>query len=177
MEKNSYIYWLVNVTKYPLSCCSVPKFYLTLCNPWMQHTRLPSPSLPPRVCSNSCSSSQWCHLTTSSSSPPSSPWKSVKETGNTDFQRRELGTQKTGAGGDFSLWTYFYFLNFKKWVLYLFKVNKKMFNMPLCTPSLFPILSSELQLRIFNPEEYSHFMSISRLFFFENHLQRYIKSL
>ena len=34
-EENSYIYWLVNVTKYLLSCCcSVPKFYLTLCNPW-----------------------------------------------------------------------------------------------------------------------------------------------
>ena len=48
-EKNSYIYWLVNVTKYPLSCCSVPKFYLTLCNPWTQHTRLPSPSLPPSL--------------------------------------------------------------------------------------------------------------------------------
>ena len=28
----------------------------------MQHTRLPSPSLPPRVCSNSCPLSQWCYL-------------------------------------------------------------------------------------------------------------------
>ena len=28
-----------------------------------QHTRLPCPSLSPRVCSNSCPSSQWCHPT------------------------------------------------------------------------------------------------------------------
>ena len=30
------------------------------------HTRLPCPSLSPRVCSNSCPLSQWCHPTTSS---------------------------------------------------------------------------------------------------------------
>ena len=28
----------------------------------LQHTRLPCPSLSPRDCSNSCPSSQWCHL-------------------------------------------------------------------------------------------------------------------
>ena len=33
----------------------------------LQHTRLPCPSLSPRVCSNSCPSSQWCHPTISSS--------------------------------------------------------------------------------------------------------------
>ena len=27
----------------------------------LQHTRLPCPSLSPRVCSNSCPLSQWCH--------------------------------------------------------------------------------------------------------------------
>ena len=42
-----------------------------------------------------------------------------------------------------------------------------MFNMPLCAPSLFPILSSKLQLRIFNPKEYSHFMSISNCSFWK----------
>ena len=35
-----------------------------------QHTRLPSPSLSPGVCSNSCPSSQWCHPTISSSVVP-----------------------------------------------------------------------------------------------------------
>ena len=43
----------------------------------LQHTRLPCLSLAPEVCSNSCSSNQWCHPTISSSvipfssSPPS----------------------------------------------------------------------------------------------------------
>ena len=39
----------------------------------MQHTRLPCPSLSPRVCSNSCPLSWWCHPSISSSialSPP-----------------------------------------------------------------------------------------------------------
>ena len=33
----------------------------------LQHTRLPCPSLSPRVCSDSCQLSQWCYLTISSS--------------------------------------------------------------------------------------------------------------
>ena len=33
----------------------------------LQHARLPSPSLPPRICSNSCPLSQWCHPAISSS--------------------------------------------------------------------------------------------------------------
>ena len=36
----------------------------------LQHIRLPCPSLPPRVCSNPCPLSQWCHLTVSSSVAP-----------------------------------------------------------------------------------------------------------
>ena len=36
-----------------------------------QHSRLPCPSLSPRVCSNSCPLSQWCHPTISSSVIPS----------------------------------------------------------------------------------------------------------
>ena len=36
----------------------------------LQHTRLPCPSLPPRVCSNSCPLSQWCYLTILSSVIP-----------------------------------------------------------------------------------------------------------
>ena len=32
---------------------------------WLQHTRLPCPSLSPRVCSSSCPLSQWCYLTIS----------------------------------------------------------------------------------------------------------------
>ena len=36
----------------------------------MQHTSLPCPSVPPRVCSNSCPLSQWCLPTISSSVTP-----------------------------------------------------------------------------------------------------------
>ena len=36
----------------------------------LQHSRLPCPSLFPRVCSNSCPLSQWCHPTISSSVAP-----------------------------------------------------------------------------------------------------------
>ena len=36
----------------------------------LQHTRLPCPSLSPRVCSNSCPMSWWCYPTISSSAAP-----------------------------------------------------------------------------------------------------------
>ena len=36
----------------------------------LQHTRLPCPSLSPRVCLNSCPLSWWCYLTISSSAIP-----------------------------------------------------------------------------------------------------------
>ena len=39
----------------------------------LQHARLPCPSPTPRVCSNSCPLSQWCHPTISSSPAPSPP--------------------------------------------------------------------------------------------------------
>ena len=40
----------------------------------LQQLRLPCPSLSPRVCSNSCPLSQWCHLIISSSVSPFSPF-------------------------------------------------------------------------------------------------------
>ena len=40
----------------------------------LQHARLPCPSLSPGACSNSCSLSQWCHPTISSSVAPFSSW-------------------------------------------------------------------------------------------------------
>ena len=40
----------------------------------LQHARLPSPSLPPRVCSNSCPLGQRCHPTISSSVTPFSSY-------------------------------------------------------------------------------------------------------
>ena len=50
---------------------SVSQSCLTLCDPHgLQHVRLPCPSPTPGTCSNSCSSSWWCHPTFSSSSIP-----------------------------------------------------------------------------------------------------------
>ena len=46
------------------------KLYLTLQPHGLRHTGLPCPSLPSRVCSNSCPLSWWCYLTISSSSIP-----------------------------------------------------------------------------------------------------------
>ena len=43
---------------------------LTLQSYGLQHTRLPCPSPSPRVCSNSCPSSHWCHPTLSCSVIP-----------------------------------------------------------------------------------------------------------
>ena len=45
---------------------------------WMQHARLPHPSQSPRVCSNSCPLSWWCHLTISSSFIPFSRLQSFR---------------------------------------------------------------------------------------------------
>ena len=52
-------------------CCSVAQSRLTLCDPMdLQLTRLPCLSPAPRVCSNSCPQSRWCHPTISSSAAP-----------------------------------------------------------------------------------------------------------
>ena len=47
----------------------------------LQHARLPCPPLPPRVCSNSCPLSQWCHRTISSSVAPFSCSQSFPASG------------------------------------------------------------------------------------------------
>ena len=51
-------------------CCSVTKSRLTLQPRELQHTRLPCPSLPPGICSNTRPLSRWCHPTISSSVAP-----------------------------------------------------------------------------------------------------------
>ena len=55
----------------------------------MQHGRLPYPSLSPRVCSNSCSWSQWCHSIISS---PLTPFPSCSQTfpGSDLFPKSQL---------------------------------------------------------------------------------------
>ena len=48
----------------------------------LQHTRLPSPSLSPGVCSNSCPLSRWCHPTISFSVAPFSCPQSFPTSGS-----------------------------------------------------------------------------------------------
>ena len=47
-------------------CCSVAQLCPFFRPRGLQHARLPCPSLSPRVCSNSCPLSRWCHPTISS---------------------------------------------------------------------------------------------------------------
>ena len=47
--------------------------HVQLCDPTVQHARPPCPSPSPRVYSNWCPLSQWCHPTISSSVSPSPP--------------------------------------------------------------------------------------------------------
>ena len=56
----SQTFWLLQET---CCCCCFPvaKLCLTLWPHRLQHARLPCPSLSPRVCSNSCPLSGWCH--------------------------------------------------------------------------------------------------------------------
>ena len=51
-------------------CCSVTQSCLTLQPHGLQHAGLPCPSLFPKVCSDSCPLSKWCHPTISSSVAP-----------------------------------------------------------------------------------------------------------
>ena len=66
----------------------------------LQHTRLPCPSLSPRICSNSCPLSQWCHPTTLSSAAPFSFCLRSFLASLGLFQMRQLfasGSQSIGA--------------------------------------------------------------------------------
>ena len=71
----------------------------------LQHTRLPYPSLSPRVCSNSCPLSWWCHPTISSSVTPfSSCPQSFPVPGSCPVSRLfTSGGQSSGASASASV--------------------------------------------------------------------------
>ena len=62
--------------------CLVAKLCPTLGPHELQHGRVPCPLLSPRVCSNSCPLSQWCHPTISSSVTPFSWSQSFPASGS-----------------------------------------------------------------------------------------------
>ena len=67
----TFPYLSLSATLTTLCCCSVPQSCPSSLQPHgLQHSRLPCPSLSPRVSSNSCPLSQWCHPTISSSVIP-----------------------------------------------------------------------------------------------------------
>ena len=90
-----------------ICCCSVAKSCLTLCNPvdYIQHASLLYPSLSPRVCSNSCALSWWCHPAISSSVIPfSSCPQSFPASGSFPVSRLfTSGGQSIGASASVSV--------------------------------------------------------------------------
>ena len=82
----------------------------------LQHTRPPCPSPSPRVCSNSCPSSQWCHPNISSSVVPfSSCLQSFPASGS--FPMSQLfasGGQLIGASASASVLP----VNIQGWVIW-----------------------------------------------------------
>ena len=70
-HKIKYTKWCRKPSIPIYSCCSVTKSCPILCGPMeLKHSRLPHPSVSPRVCSDFCPLSWWCHLTISSSVAP-----------------------------------------------------------------------------------------------------------
>ena len=67
LEKNIILYLLYYIQSVQFSHSVM---FHSLWPHGLQHTRLPCPSATPRAFSNSCSSSQWCHPTISSSVVP-----------------------------------------------------------------------------------------------------------
>ena len=84
---------------YGVSCCCYSVTFNSLQLHGLQHNRLPCPSPSPRVCSNSCPLSQWCHLIISSSVLPfSSCLQSFPASGFFSLnQHFASGGQNTGA--------------------------------------------------------------------------------
>ena len=54
------LFYTFSYIRLSFCCCSVTKSCLSLCT--SKHARLPSPSLSPGVCSDSCPLSWWCYL-------------------------------------------------------------------------------------------------------------------
>ena len=91
----------------------------------LQHARFPCPSLSPRVCSNSCPLSRWCHPTISSSVVPvfscpqsfpasrsfSTSWRFPSDGQSIGASASALSTnvRLSNIGGKLAKWTTFFF--------------------------------------------------------------------
>ena len=93
-----------NKVKWPFQLISFTQSCLTLWSHGLQHTRLPCPSPTPRAYTNSCSLSQWCHPTISSSVFPfSSHLQSFTTSGSFPMSVFTLGGPSIGASASISV--------------------------------------------------------------------------
>ena len=122
-------------------CCSVAKSCLTLGRHGLQHSRLPCPSPSPRVCSNSCPLSHWCHPSISTSVAPfSSCPQSFPTSGSFPVsQLFKSGGQSIGASASASVLP----TNIQDWF-------------PLGLTGLIPLLSKKLSRDFFNTTVQKH---------------------
>ena len=67
---NYYFPFFFSISLFEVQFSSVTQSYPTLCDPMLQHSRPPCPSLNSKVYSNSCPLSRWCHPIISSSVIP-----------------------------------------------------------------------------------------------------------
>ena len=95
-------------------CCLVTKLCPTWWAHWLQHARLPCPSLSLTVCSHSCPLSQWCHPTTSSSVIPfSSCSQSFPISGSFPIDSSQSDGQSIGTSASASVLP----MNIQSWFL------------------------------------------------------------
>ena len=107
----------------------------------LQHSILPCPSSTPVACSNSCPSSQWCHLTISSSVIPFSCLQSFPTSGF--FQMSQFftsGGQSIGASASTSVFPDWFPLR----LTILISLQSKGLSEPFPTPFFKGINSSVL---------------------------------
>ena len=124
------------------------KSCLTLCHHGLQHTRLPCPLLSPRVCSNSCPLSQWCHpIISSSATPFSSCLQSFHLSGSSLMsQHFASGVQSIKASLQHQSFQWIFRIDFLKDWLFWSPYSPRDSQQSSPTPKLESINSSALSL-------------------------------
>ena len=92
------VLWCTDIFSFVVAIWSISCVWLCNSTHGLQHTRLLCPPLSPRICSNPCLLSQWCHPTISSSViPVSSCLQSFPASGSFPVsQLFKSGGQRTG---------------------------------------------------------------------------------
>ena len=124
--------WYIYTMEYSVQFSSVAKLRLTLWPQGLQHSRLPCPSLSPRVCSDSCPLSQWCYLTISSCHPLlllSSVFPSIRVFSNESVLRASGGQSVGTAASVLPMNIHGWFpLGLTGWISFLSKGLSRVFS-------------------------------------------------